>query len=245
MAGASAATIASTGCPASSAARSFFVPTSRSSASPSRSHSNPGCIRSAARSATPSRYGFASAALVTLTRTPGDALPTCLGVGAAADAPGVKVVGSSENPGTFTSGTIVIHVSELASRYDNQAYIGYARLSWTSSRSITGAAVWLRYLRYSGDAYAGKRKGILGHELGHAMGFSHMDGSTLSFMEPSLGSKTDLSAFDQMAALLVYSRMPGNASADIEGTSTGKSLSASAFTVTDWMCGAGEDEPRP
>lgn len=157
-----------------------------------------------------------------------------------------NVIVTSSPPRDFSAGTIVIHFSEDASRYENSAYIGYARLSWSSSRSISGAAVWLRYLRYSGDAYASKRMGILGHELGHAMGMGHMEGSTPSFMSPSLGSKTDLSAFDQMAAFLLYTRMPGSSTADVEGSSSpSKALAPSAFTVTEWVCGAETESPSP
>ena len=152
-----------------------------------------------------------------------------------------NVIVTSSPPRDFSTGTIVIHFSENDADYGNNSNsIGYARLS-SSGGSISGAAVWLRYLRYSGDAYAGKRRGILGHELGHAMGMGHMNGSTLSIMQTSIGSKTDLSAFDHQTAGLVYTRKPGNTTADVDAsTSTSKSLAPSAApTVTEWVCEAG------
>lgn len=157
------------------------------------------------------------------------------------------VIVTSNPPKDFSAGTIVIHFSEDDSRYGNSSStIGYARLSWSSSRSIVGGAVWLRYVRYSGDAYASKRTGILGHELGHAMGMGHMNGSMLSLMEPSIGSKTDLSAFDGLAAPLLYARSPGNTSLDTDSSSgvLGFLAPAAATTVTEWICEAGDDRPH-
>jgi hypothetical protein len=157
-----------------------------------------------------------------------------------------SVIVTSNPPQDFSAGTIVIHFSEDASRYgNNSSTIGYARLSW-SSGAISGAAVWLRYLRYSGDAYAPKRTGILGHELGHAMGMGHMNGTTLSLMAPSLGSKTDLSAYDVLAASLLYTRAPGNTSPDTDSSNVLRGLlsPAAAPAVTEWVCEAGGDVPR-
>ncbi|HYO45504.1 MAG TPA: hypothetical protein VEY33_02300 [Gemmatimonadota bacterium] len=149
------------------------------------------------------------------------------------------VIVTSNPPRDFSVGTIVIHFSEDASRYGNSSStIGYARISWSSNRAISGAAVWLRYLRYSGSAYASKRRGILGHELGHAMGLGHMNGTTFSLMAPSLGSKTDLSIFDTQAALLLYTRAPGNTSPDTDssGGFTGSLSPARAPGTSEWVC---------
>jgi hypothetical protein len=156
-----------------------------------------------------------------------------------------QVVVTSNPPRDFTGGTIVIHFSESDSDYGNTSNaIGYARVSWSSPGSINGSAIWLRYVRYSGTSGASKRTGILGHELGHAMGMGHMDSGTPSFMYPSIGSNTDLSAFDRQAALLLYSRAPGSSSPDTDNSDgVSKNLSpAAAPGSSEWICQDGEQE---
>ncbi|MGH7566255.1 MAG: BACON domain-containing protein [Gemmatimonadota bacterium] len=149
------------------------------------------------------------------------------------------VIVTSNPPNDFTGGTIVIHFSDENSDYgNNTSTIGYARVSWSSDRSISGAAVWLRYVRYPGTSGASKRTGILGHELGHAMGMGHMSGTTASFMTPSIGSNTDLSAFDSQAALLLYTRSPGNTSPDTDSSYafSGSLSPARAPGMSEWVC---------
>jgi hypothetical protein len=154
-----------------------------------------------------------------------------------------SVIVTSTPPKDYSAGTIVIHFSEDPSRYGgSSSTIGYARLTWLSDRSIYGSAVWLRYVRYSGTGYASKRRGILGHELGHAMGLGHMNGATLSLMASSIGSKTDLSAFDDQVASLLYRRWPGNTSPDTDSSSGYRGLLAPAGlpVANEWMCGAAD-----
>lgn len=157
-----------------------------------------------------------------------------------------NVIVTSNPPADLTAGTIVIHFSENDSRYGNSNSIGSARMSYSSSGSITGSAVWLRYVRYSGTTGANKRKGILGHELGHAMGYGHMNGETLSFMEPSLGTKTELTAFDSQAASLLYTRSPHNTSPDTDSWSSYRGLIVpSGLPIArEWICNAGEGLTR-
>jgi hypothetical protein len=149
------------------------------------------------------------------------------------------VIVTSNPPRDFTGGTIVIHFSEEDSRYGgSSSTIGYARVSRSSTGSIAGSAVWLRYLRYSGSGGASKRTGILGHELGHAMGMGHMTSGTPSFMTPSIGTNTDLSAFDRQAALFLYTRSPGNSSPDTDSSSgfTGSLSPSRAAGSAEWVC---------
>ena len=150
------------------------------------------------------------------------------------------VIVTSSPPRDFSPATIVIHFSEDDSRYGNNSnFIGMARMSYTSAGTVASAAIWLRYLGYSGNA--GKRKGILGHELGHAMGYGHMTSGTFSFMEPSLGAKTDLSSFDIQAASLLYSRAPENTSPDTDNWDSYRSLTPSGLPIEmQWICGAEE-----
>jgi hypothetical protein len=154
------------------------------------------------------------------------------------------VIVTSSPPNDFSPGTVVIHISDNDSDYGgSSASIGYARISYVSSGGITGSAVWLRYPRYPGTSGASKRQGILGHELGHAMGLGHMEGSTESFMEPSIGTNTDLETFDMRVASLLYTRTPHNASPDTDSSSSyNGSLTPSALpAVREWMCNAGEE----
>jgi predicted small secreted protein len=154
------------------------------------------------------------------------------------------VIVTSNPPNDFSAGTVVIHISDNSSDYGGSSTtIGYARLSYQSSGAISGAAVWLRYPRYPGTSGASKRKGILGHELGHAMGLGHMEGSTDSFMEPSIGTNTDLKDFDTRVASLLYTRSPHNSSPDTDSSDSLRgALAPSALPVVrEWMCDAGEE----
>jgi hypothetical protein len=152
-----------------------------------------------------------------------------------------SVIVTSSPPSDLSSGTIVIHVSDNNSDFGGSStMIGYARTSYDSDRSIRGAAVWLRYIQYADRP--SKRKGILGHELGHAMGLGHMGGETISLMEPSIGSKTGLNEFDVQVASLLYSRSPGNTSADNDDSGTFLGLAPSAAPIArEWMCDAGSE----
>ncbi|HET9334505.1 MAG TPA: hypothetical protein VFQ21_13105, partial [Gemmatimonadota bacterium] len=69
------------------------------------------------------------------------------------------IIVTSSPPSDFTAGTIVIHFSENAADYEGTASIGYARLAYMGNGTLNGAAVWLRYLAYSGSTKASKRKG--------------------------------------------------------------------------------------
>jgi type IV pilus biogenesis protein CpaD/CtpE len=152
------------------------------------------------------------------------------------------VIVTSSPPNDLAAGTIVIHFSDNSADYGGSSTpIGYAKMSWSSNGSISGSAVWLRYVRYPGTTGAPKRKGILGHELGHATGMSHMDGATVSFMSPSLGTKTDLSAFDAQAALFHYTRSPKNSSPDTD-SSTGYLSPSGLPAINEWVCEAGDEE---
>jgi hypothetical protein len=155
-----------------------------------------------------------------------------------------SVIVTSSPPADFTSGTVVIHISDNSSDYGGSSTaIGYARLSWSSTRSIRGSAVWLRYSRYPGTSGASKRRGILGHELGHAMGLGHMNGGTASFMQPSVGSNTDLNDFDRQVASLLYTRSPNNSSPDTDSSSSflGMLVPSGAVAGREWVCDAGEE----
>jgi hypothetical protein len=152
-----------------------------------------------------------------------------------------SVIVTSNPPNDLSAGTIVIHFSESSSRYaGSSAMIGYSRLSYGTGGTINGSAIWLRYLRYADRP--GKRKGILGHEMGHAMGYGHMSSDEPSFMEPSIGTKTELLAFDVKAASLLYTRTPRNSSPDTDSSSgmLGSLAPSGLPAAMEWICEAGE-----
>ncbi len=56
---------------------------------------------------------------------------------------------------------------------------------------------------------------VVAHELGHALGLAHMDGTTASMMAGVVRTP-ELTAFDRVAGALLYSRLPGTRADDRE-----------------------------
>lgn len=191
--------------------------------------------------------GFTSAELSTWIAEVKAQVPTFISKWTGGQMSPAAVIVTSSPPSDFTAGTIVIHFSENSNDYGgSSSMIGYARLSYSSSGAINSSAVWLRYLQYSGSTRAGKRKGILGHELGHATGHGHMSGTTESFMKPSIGTNTDLLAFDVQVASFHYTRSPENTTPDTDNSSSFLGILAPSGlpAVREWVCGAGDEVTR-
>ena len=123
---------------------------------------------------------------------------------------------SGDKANTLRTGTIVVGryrgVQSLANT------IGLGRWSTNgSSPEITGGAV---YLDQNFDRGEEARRLLRIHELGHALGYLHVNTRT-SIMNPAIGPQP--TEFDRMAAMIAFERLPGNQSPDDDVAVTPKS----------------------
>jgi hypothetical protein len=128
-----------------------------------------------------------------------------------------SVTVGSTPPAPGTPGTLVISFDENPSRYPSAASAGSAIASWNGEGVIGSATVRLRFSGLTGGAAAFSRQAVLGHEIGHAMGLAHMDGSTASMMAPVVRTP-ELTAFDKAIGALLYDRLPGTRADDREAS---------------------------
>jgi hypothetical protein len=91
--------------------------------------------------------------------------------------------------------------------------IGYGLWSEQANGSIGGGAM---YLDRNFDKDDNRRRLLRIHELGHALGYQHVQSST-SIMNPSIGPEP--TEFDRTGALIAFARPVGNKSPDIDPTS--------------------------
>jgi hypothetical protein len=148
-------------------------------------------------------------------------------------------VGTSP-PADFTPGTIVVHFSEKSTRYGGSStVVGRAYTQRWSDNRMASATIWLRFGISGGESGALFRQAVFAHELGHAMGISHMNGSIASIMTTTV-SVADLTGFDSQVGSFLYSRSPGNTSPDNDsaGSYSGSLALARAPVTEEWICGA-------
>jgi hypothetical protein len=147
-----------------------------------------------------------------------------------------SVTTTSSPPAEGTADAIVIEFNEDPSIYSSPSSVGLARTFWTSQRSIFSAHVWLRF---NGIGDPSVRIAVLAHELGHAMGMGHMNGSTSSIMKPTIDTG-GLTTFDRRTGDIVYSRSPGNTSPDTDSQATflgGLAPAGLPAGSYEWVCG--------
>jgi hypothetical protein len=119
---------------------------------------------------------------------------------------------------TLRTGTIV--VGRYSGIMNLAKTIGYGLWSEQPNGSIAGGAM---YLDRNFDKDDSRRRLLRIHELGHALGYQHVQART-SIMNPSIGPEpTD---FDRVGALIAFARPVGNKSPDIDPSSTVLSVSS-------------------
>ncbi|HXH06194.1 MAG TPA: hypothetical protein VNI83_06355, partial [Vicinamibacterales bacterium] len=118
----------------------------------------------------------------------------------------------------------------VAGRYDGVMTwirtVGYGRWAERPDGAVVAGAI---YLDRDFDAASDRRWLLRAHELGHALGYTHVT-SRRSLMNPAIGPEP--TEFDRQAAALAFDRPPGNRSPDVDpgasGLAAATALSAGA-----------------
>jgi hypothetical protein len=97
--------------------------------------------------------------------------------------------------------------------------IGYGMWSEQPDGSIAGGAM---YLDRDFDRDDSRRRLLRIHELGHALGYQHVESRT-SIMNPSIGPEP--TEFDRAGAIIAFERPVGNTSPDVDPASSAVSVS--------------------
>lgn len=119
-----------------------------------------------------------------------------------------EAVSSGTKVGTFRSGKIVVGRYKGVEGLLNT--IGFGRWAIDDSGQVLGGAVYLdRDFDKSNEA----RRLLRTHELGHALGYSHVT-ARASIMNPSIGPEP--TTFDRQGPIIAFQRLPGNQSPDTD-----------------------------
>jgi hypothetical protein len=96
--------------------------------------------------------------------------------------------------------------------------IGYGQWATLSDGSIGGGAM---FLDRDFDRNDSRRRLLRIHELGHALGYQHVESRT-SIMNPSIGPEPN--DFDRSAAIIAFQRPVGNRAPDVDPASSSVSV---------------------
>jgi Matrixin len=125
-----------------------------------------------------------------------------------------------------TAGTRVIPIRDgriVVGRYNGivtfARTIGYGQWVETSEGTIVSGAM---FLDRDFDKNDSRRRLLRIHELGHALGYQHVESRT-SIMNPAIGP--ELNDFDRAGAMIAFQRPVGNRAPDVDPTSTSVSVS--------------------
>ena len=97
--------------------------------------------------------------------------------------------------------------------------IGYGNWQEQPDGSVTGGSI---YLDRDFDKNDGRRRLLRIHELGHALGYTHVTSRT-SVMNPAIGPEP--TEFDRTGAIVAFQRPPGNVSPDVDPGSLARTFS--------------------
>jgi hypothetical protein len=104
-----------------------------------------------------------------------------------------------------------ITVVRMAGLTQATGYWGYGRfMSHSDGAVVAGLVVLDRDFERSNSQY---RRSLRAHELGHAMGYAHVSG-TSSVMDPS--GRQEPTTFDLDALRIAFQRQPGNRAPDVD-----------------------------
>ncbi len=139
---------------------------------------------------------------------------------------------------TLNSG--VITVARYAGLTAATGFWGYSRWQFRSDGTVIGGTIMLdRDFERSGSAF---RRSLRAHELGHALGYTHVTPSgQLSVMNSA--ARIEPNTFDQQTTRIAFQRPPGNLRPDADPG--GASLNRVGGAVWSRGEGAGGQAPAP
>lgn len=125
----------------------------------------------------------------------------------------------------FRTGTIV--VGRYYGIQDSKRTIGYGQWGTDADGRVVGGAMFLDRDFDRGDA---RRRLLRIHELGHALGYQHVQ-ARLSIMRPSIGPEP--TEFDRAASLIAYQRPVGNRAPDVDPASSTRAVVTGGIRWSD------------